>query len=342
MTKRRLLLFSFSILLLLTWFVFSALYSSNVVYAEDALTPEAITTIDITNSAFPTFAESQTSTPTIILTPTNTPVISELTIGTPDVIGTISALQFALTESATNIEVDRINIQPTLSSFEFSISEISKQQERLSRMQLIVFCFIGIIVLGMIIYSTAKSKRNSSIQKKIEQSKKTSPPHNQNISNNTHELERRLENAEQEALIAKKVSQETHSHLRELEAKIIEQDNIISSLKISKETKQLKTQEPKNQEVLQSPSEIVTTKKIKDEVVLNVFRAYNELAIQENEKFILLDRFITHIIDSKLAHNEADVYKILEYVIQKKPGAIRIETIRGKTGKHIAIFKEYI
>jgi hypothetical protein len=344
MTKRRFSILGVSIFVLFIWITFSGIYSSSDVYAQDPFTQTSINITD--TSIFPISTNTPTSAPTPnIPTSTNTPVSDQIVVATPDVLGTISALKISLTELATNREVDRSNIQSTLSSFEVSISGTLRQQEYLFRMQLIGFCVAGILILGMIIYTLIISRQTASIQEQMKKTTKPSLPQSQISHKDARELERRLDTAEQEALNAKKISQETHSQMKNLELKIQEQDRIISSLK-SKEIDLPQKQETRNFQTPRDPLKTVVLKEvtteIKDNLVVNTLHVYNQIIKQEGEKFIPLDKFVANLIESKLARNESEVYKILEYVEKKRPGAVRIETIRGKVGKHIAFFKEYL
>lgn len=408
MVKRNSHLFRIGVFISIIWLAFSALYITSIVHAEDPVPSTPVIAIETLPSVSPTIFFDPTSTftppfPTSTAVPTNTQGVTQ----PPDLLGTVSALQIVLAESATNSENDRINVQPTLSSLEKSVSELVKQQGSLLRMQLVGFCITGITILALFIYSMANSRKNTSGQKRINLSDSSSSTENQDMNKNSRELanrldateqdakqakevaqdaqsqlrtletkilehdraiysqsqlsqagkpsllqhqnknmdvrelERRLRTAEQEATRASKVSQEARSQIITLEEKIREQDRVISALRRSKEfEQQQKKLDVSIKDVLQNHSKIITAPK--DDLVTNVLWVYNELAKQEGEEFIPLDKFVAKSIDSKLAKTESDVYKILEYILQKRPGAISIENIRGKTGKHIAVFKEYL
>jgi len=340
MSYRRYSLAAISISAAIIFLLVSGLYSVEIAFAEDPVIPSPSSTNIPPSPVIPL------ATPTFFHTPT--PAISQIVTVTPNVMGTISALQVALTESATNGEDDRINIQSTLSSLEVSASEIVRQQESLLRMQIIGFCVIGIIILGVIVYSMGASKRITSIRKQLRQTHKqpassSQDSNRESINKNTQELVHRLETAEQEARIAKKVSQEAYSQLKDLEAKLAEQSKMIASLKA---IEKLSKQGARDQGTYQNVSTPVIQKDgstdVRDTLVVNILRVYNQLVSQIGEKFVPLDKFVFTAIQARLGQNEAEVYKILEYIAQKYPGAISIETIRGKIGKHIAVFKEYL
>ncbi|WP_138505692.1 pentapeptide repeat-containing protein [Nostoc sp. PA-18-2419] len=79
-----------------------------------------------------------------------------------------------------------------------------------------------------------------------------------------------------------------------------------------------------------------------DILLQNALDIYNNLSEIRKEKFIPLDEYLEVSIKKGLVTSSNQMHTLFNRIATDYPGAIRIESIRGKTGQYIAFFEEYL
>lgn len=71
-------------------------------------------------------------------------------------------------------------------------------------------------------------------------------------------------------------------------------------------------------------------------------RLYKQQSIDLGELFIPLSGYLTALQDGNIAIDERESRNIIDDISREYPGAVRVEQVRGKVGRQIAILDEFL